>query len=116
MPRGHCLLAKCRRVSHRVCVVSGCGYGFQSLSGSCESLVSVVLCAHGCEGSVSGHAMVPGCSVAWCPGVAQGRCVYYTLQTAVCHKAHCVLVCVCLNPRGRTPLPCSALRHTPAPP
>lgn len=42
--------------------------------------------------------------------------VYYTLQTVVCDKAHCVLVCVCLNPRGRTPLPCSALRHTPAPP
>lgn len=41
--------------------------------------------------------------------------VYYTLQTAVCHKAHCVLVCVCLNPRTHRLFPCSAPKTHPPP-
>ena len=56
---GRCLLAKCRRVSHRVCGV-WVWLWVSELVGNCESLgVSSVVCPW-VLGSVSGHATVQG--------------------------------------------------------
>lgn len=107
---GRCCPAKCWRVSHHVCVVSGCGCGFLNFR-ECESLLwrlcGVCWCVELHPRPVRG--VLCGVWVWWVVGV------YHRVQT-VGESQPIVSECVSLPTwMGASSLP-GATRHTPTPP